>query len=214
MSATIDHLVYACPDLDATCGWVAEATGVAPAPGGPHPGLGTRNALLSLGARTYVELIGPDPEQPAPDQPRPFGVDWLRLPSLRAWAAGSGNIMMALASTERFGHRLSPPVEGRRRTPEGQEISWRMARAEPLAIPGPEVLPFLIDWGDSPHPATTSPAGLAVEGYVLGTPAPRQLQEMLEALGVEGPWEVVASPAPALRAEIIGPTGQRIILAS
>lgn len=213
MPLTIDHLVYACPDLSATCAWVAETTGVAPAPGGQHPGMGTRNALLSLGGRTYLELIGPDPGQPVPGQPRTFGIDGLRLPSLRAWAAASSQMTDDLAVAERYGHRLSPPVEGRRRRPEGDELSWRMARPEAPGA-GPEVAPFLIDWGDSPHPAASAPEGLTLELCVLLSPAPRQVQEMLEALGLVGPWEVVASPAPALRAELTGPGGQRLCLVS
>ena len=43
--------------------------------GGSHPGLGTHNALLSLGDESYLEIIAPDPTQPKPDHPRIFGLD-------------------------------------------------------------------------------------------------------------------------------------------
>ena len=48
----------------------------------------------------------------------------------------------------------------RRRTPSGELLRWRMtalSRAE-----GPR--PWLIDWGGSAHPATTSPAGCSLVG--------------------------------------------------
>ena len=71
----IDHLVYATPDLPATVAQVARLTGVAPTEGGRHPGWGTRNYLLSLGERVYLEIVGPDEEQPPP----PGGVRSLGL---------------------------------------------------------------------------------------------------------------------------------------
>ena len=52
-------------------------TGVRPSYGGAHPGLGTHNALLSLGHHSYLEIIAPDPNQPTPPRPRPFGLDEL-----------------------------------------------------------------------------------------------------------------------------------------
>jgi hypothetical protein len=221
VTATIDHLVYACTDLESTCGWIAETTGVTPAPGGRHPGEGTRNALLSLGERTCLELIAPDESQTAVSKPLAFGIDALRAPSLRAWACSPADIAGAAKTSRRGGHPLGEPVAGRRLTEEGSEITWTLAlpqspRAEPGAFSDYDValLPFLIDWGQSPHPVTTSPVGLVLEHFVLSGPSPDALRGLLEDIGLKGPWAVEASPAPALRAVLKKPQGGHLTLAS
>jgi hypothetical protein len=221
VTATIDHLVYACTDLESTCGWIAETTGVTPAPGGRHPGEGTRNALLALGERTYLELIAPDESQTAVSKPLAFGIDALRAPSLRAWACSPADIAGAAKTSRRGGHPLGEPVAGRRLTEEGSEITWTLAlpqspRAEPGAFSDYDValLPFLIDWGQSPHPVTTSPVGLVLEHFVLSGPSPDALRGLLEDIGLKGPWAVEASPAPALRAVLKKPQGGHLTLAS
>jgi hypothetical protein len=191
--------------------------------GGQHPGRGTCNALLSLGPSTYLELIGPDPEQPPPSNSRPFGLDFLRSPSLRGWAVAPDDIAAAVLEAGRHGHVLSPLVAGRRRAPSGPEISWRMAWPEFSAedappvlsgTPAPLVLPFFIEWGTSPHPASGAPDGLTLGRYVLLTPVPWAVRELLEELGLDGPWEVEASPAAALRAEITDEKGRTFTLVS
>ena len=107
MSSMIDHLVFASDDLPKASALVAELLGVAPTPGGSHVGNGTRNELLSLGGATYLEVIGPDAAQPAPDGPRPFGIDELTEPALVAWCVRPqrplGEIVVG---GPRCGHRL------------------------------------------------------------------------------------------------------------
>nr|MBA2281652.1 VOC family protein [Acidimicrobiia bacterium] len=77
MPTPVDHLVHGAPTLDGALDDLERRLGVRGAFGGRHDGRGTHNAVIGLGAGAYLELIAPDPEQPAPTQPRPFGLDEL-----------------------------------------------------------------------------------------------------------------------------------------
>ncbi|MGA3220141.1 MAG: VOC family protein [Acidimicrobiales bacterium] len=212
MTVTIDHILYGCADVEAARLSIGALSGTAPANGGRHSGLGTRNALLSLGLHTYLEVIGPDEQQPEVGRPLPFAVGSLRHPSLRTWAARTDDIEGAVKALLSAGHDPGPVVEGSRLLPDGEELRWAMTSGEQ----GPEVsvVPFLIDWRDSVHPAVTSPPGLLLERLVVLTPERGAVTRALDALGVEGPLEVRASPAPALWAELSGPEGLRLFLSS
>ena len=85
----IDHLVYAVPDLAAGVAEVEERFGVRARAGGRHIGLGTHN-----GARTYLEIIAPDPGQPEPSMPRPFGVDGVRRGGLARIDGPNGSLVL------------------------------------------------------------------------------------------------------------------------
>jgi hypothetical protein len=88
----VDHLVYAAPDLDLAVAQIEALTGVHAAPGGRHPGRGTRNALLALGPTSYLEIIGPDVEQAAFERPRWFGIDDLVEARLLTWAVSAADL--------------------------------------------------------------------------------------------------------------------------
>src|SRR5262245_66390706 len=93
----LDHLVYATPDLNLGIDTIEKLLGVKATPGGQHPGLGTRNALVALGPASYLEIIGPDPEQPTPAGPRRFGLDDLKAPRLIGWVAKSRELEVVAA---------------------------------------------------------------------------------------------------------------------
>src|SRR6516164_1644179 len=100
----IDHLIYRAPDLARAVADMEERFGVRAQAGGKHIGLGTHNALLALGPRTYLEIIAPDPGQPEPSVPRPFGLDGVSRSGLVGWAIACQDIDAAVADARRHGY--------------------------------------------------------------------------------------------------------------
>ena len=151
MGHPLDHLVFATRDLAGTIAWFAEATGVQPAEGGRHDGRGTRNYLVGLGPTAYLEIIGPDLERPA-SRAAPFGIDELVGARLVTWAVRPDDIESAAVAA---GGRadLGPILPMSRTTPDGEVLSWRLATVYPAPYDG--IVPFLIDWGTSRHPAAS-----------------------------------------------------------
>ena len=86
----LDHILLGCSDLDHGIEFVEQRTGVRAAFGGVHPGRGTRNALLSLGERRYLEIIAPDPGQS--DTADTYALRKLTEPRLVHWAAHPGDL--------------------------------------------------------------------------------------------------------------------------
>jgi hypothetical protein len=207
MTAIIDHLVYTCPDLEQAVEGIAAQTGVRPAFGGQHPGLGTHNALLSLASRTYLEIIAPDPAQPRPAE-LPFGLGTMTQPGLRAWAVAPDDLDAAVRRAVSAGFGYPAIVDRRRRTPDGRELSWRMTICP--QPPGVAVIPFLIDWGGGEHPAGAAPAGLGLHQFLVRSPEPDRLAALLGALGLD--LNVESASRPALSAVLRGSQGQDLVL--
>lgn len=179
VSLPIDHLVYAVPDLAAAVVDIEERTGVAPIPGGAHVGRGTYNALLGLGGHTYLEIIGPDPAQPEPEAPRPFGIDDLTRPGLVTWCARADRGLPDLVSDLALvGAELGPVEAMSRRRPDGALLEWTLT---PPNLDDGGVIPFFIDWGGTPHPTTSLPIGGFVLELFLTHPDADHIERVLTA---------------------------------
>jgi hypothetical protein len=199
----IDHIILAAADLESGILRAEELLGVRAVPGGSHPAHGTRNALLSLGEDSYLEIIGPDPEQPKPEGPRVFRVDEVDTPRLTTWAAKEsdleGRIESAASRSLHFGEILS----GGRKTPEGGFLAWRVS--DPRVMIGDGIVPFLIDWGETPHPAATAPRGGKLVGLRAQHPDPEAVRALLAAADLD--LVVEPGPEPALIAAIESASG-------
>ena len=202
--ATVDHLVYATPDLNASIDALEKRLGVRAAAGGQHPGRGTRNALIALSPTSYIEIIGPDPEQPKPDQPRQFGIDTLAEARLVTWAAKSDALERLVTRAAGQAVMLGEVLPGSRRRPDGVLLNWRYTNPRVVVADG--LVPFFIDWGSTPHPAQTAASGVSLLDLVGEHPDAERVQQMLTGLGLG--LQVKKGPAPALTAIISGPRGR------
>jgi hypothetical protein len=202
--ARVDHLVYATPDLELGIQAIEKLTGVRASAGGQHPGLGTRNALIALGSSTYLEIIGPDPEQPKPDGPRRFGIDELKAPRLLTWVAKGTGLAPFVDRARASGVRLGDVIAGSRKRPDGVVLSWRYT--DPNVILEERLVPYFIDWGTSPHPATTAAPGLSLRALRAEHPEPERMARILKQLGLNLP--VRRGARPSLIATLDSPKGR------
>jgi hypothetical protein len=202
--AQIDHLVYATPDLTVGIDRIERLLGVRATPGGQHLGLGTRNALVALGPSCYLEIIGPDPEQPRPAGPRRFGLDDLREPTLLTWVAKSADLERTIAISERDKIGLGRVMPGSRTRPDGVVLNWRYT--DPNAVVADRLVPYFIDWGSSPHPAATAAKGARLTGLRAEHPDAARVQSVLDRLGLD--LRVREGKRRALIATIDSPKGR------
>jgi len=188
----LDHLIYTVPDLDEAIDEIEALLGVRPVIGGRHPDFGTRNALLGLGGQSYLEIMAPDWEMERPQQGRPFGLDTLEKPRLATWVVREESIEKRMAVAKSYKLDLGEVQHGSREKPDGSIVSWRIS--DPYAPRLGGMVPFLIAWGDTPHPADSIPCGGKLVDLRLLYPLPLVLREGLSALNFDLPVDQ-GSPA-------------------
>jgi hypothetical protein len=200
----VDHLVYATPDLNAGIARLEKLLGIRATPGGQHPGRGTRNALVAVGPRAYIEIIGPDPEQPKPAEPRPFGIDTLFEPRLVTWAANTTDLPRVSTLSSQAGIPLGELASGSRRRPDGLLLTWNYTNPRTVVADG--IVPFFIDWGTTPHPAASATSGGRLVALRAEHPDADRVRAQLARLGL--PLAITSGPTPALIATIEGSRGR------
>src|SRR5258705_1618152 len=203
----LDHILLGCNDLDHGIDFVEQRTGVRAASGGVHPGRGTRNALLALGERRYLEIIAPDPKQ---DRIEPFAqkqvahLKQLASPHLIGCAAHPGDLEKFSVRLREAGIAFDGPRAGSRQRPDGKLLQWKTVN---LKDDRDGLLPFFIEWSaDSLHPSEDAPKGCRLTNFGGLTPNTDELAKIANLLQLDLSFS--RSDQPALKATIVGPQGE------
>jgi hypothetical protein len=207
LTANLDHLVLGVPDLETSVKNFAQTLGATPTLGGRHESIGTHNAILPLRGGHYLELIALDPSSPNPPLGPPWGLETLKEPRLITWAAATRDIDSAIEQARNAGYDPGTAIDVSRDTPEGEHLTWRLTVSTEFTADG--LIPFLIDWGSSPHPSGTSKAECSIEDFAAEHPDPESLRVMLDALGVS--LDVETGPVPLLHGKLVGPDGSIVL---
>jgi hypothetical protein len=199
----LDHLSFAAgPDgLASTAQRIGGMLGAEFVDGGVHPRFGTRNVILPLAGRTYLEIVEVL-DHPASDK-APFGQ------AVRARSALGGGWLGWVVSVDDISlveQRLGrESVNGNRHLPDGEELRWKQIGVNGL-ISDPQ-LPFFVQWES---PASMHPSAGATETFSLacleiaGDP-----QRVSEWLG-----ETVEAPLEDVKVEWVAPNGTPGIVAA
>jgi hypothetical protein len=211
----LDHLVVASARLDDGIDWVEQHLGARPQPGGQHGAMGTHNALLKLGPRSYLEVIAIDPDGAPPARPRWFALDeptmQTRLasgPALITWVLRCESLADACARVPDLGEIL---------TMSRGDFHWRIAVPEDGSLPWSGVLPAAIQWSTDADDTTLHPCDrlpdsgcelltldLTHPAAVLGTAG---IVSMFRELRVVGPIDLRPGPV-RMTARIRTATGE------
>jgi catechol 2,3-dioxygenase-like lactoylglutathione lyase family enzyme len=207
--AMLDHILLGCNDLDRGIDFVEKHTGVRAAFGGVHPGRGTRNALLSLGEKHYLEIIALDPQQPgAPDH---YGLLKLTEPRLVGWAAHPGDLNQFATRLRDANIAFDGPNPGSRKRPDGRLLQWKTLD---LKDDRDGLLPFFIEWSaDTVHPSADAPAGCKIAHFAMSAPNVVELIQVCTKLGLTANI-AQGGNQPHLFATIAGPAGRVLEVSS
>lgn len=208
MPVVLDHILLGCSDLDSGIAYVEKHTGVRAAFGGVHPGRGTRNALLSLGEKHYLEIIAPDPQQPgAPDH---YGLQKLTEPRLVGWAAHPGDLNQFAARLRDASIKFEGPTPGSRQRPDGRLLQWKTLNLQDTYD---GLFPFFIEWSaGTTHPSEDAPPGCKIVQFALSAPDEKTLTSTSDLLGLDVAIE--HSEKPLLRSRVSGLGGKVMSLHS
>lgn len=214
----LDHIVIACADLNDGVDWVEQRLGARPIAGGQHVAMGTHNALLKLGARTYLEVIAIDPDGITPSRARWFSLDEPEMqtlldesPRLITWVVRCASVADACARVPDLGEIVAM---------SRGDFRWSITVPESGSLSWGGVLPTAIqrttgDDGAVPHPCDRlDDSGcelvrvqLSHPAAVLGTSG---IMGMFRALKIMGPVDLAPGPK-MLAATIRTPNGEVVL---
>lgn len=202
----LDHILWSAPDLDDGARTIELLTGVKPARGGAHPGLGTRNSLVALDAGRYFEIISPDPAQDLTGN-RGGRIAAQARSGLTTFAIASDDLVSLRDAALGEGLTVNGPIAMHRKTPGGARLDWTILYLEDARFG--EAIPFVIDWGNTPHPSASAPSGCGLKSFAALHPEAESLAKLYSALGV--PVAVERAAYPGFIAGLATPRGDVVL---
>lgn len=165
----VDHVSYAAEHdgVHATAERLGKLLGVTPVDGGVHPRFGTRNVILPMAHRLYVEVVE-SLDHPASDK-APFGqVVKARSEAGGGWIGWVIRVDDIHEIEDRLGREAAA---GNRTRPDGVELRWKQ-----IGIKGTQAdpqLPFFVEWETKDaHPGLgAEDSGVSIESLeIAGDP--------------------------------------------
>ncbi|HEU4940462.1 MAG TPA: VOC family protein [Candidatus Eisenbacteria bacterium] len=205
IQCSLDHLVVVAPSLNEGVTAVSALLGVELQRGGEHSRMGTHNALLRIGAASYLEVIARNPSAPDPGRPRWFELDRAdgRV-RLATWVARTTEARVAAAA--------SPVDLGLVESMTRGDLEWRITVPSGGRLLEGGVVPMLIEWTSGSHPSGRLPdLGVRLERLELEHPNPELIRSFLRWVGFEGPVSVVEGGQASLAARLTTPQGSKTL---
>ncbi len=219
MATSLDHLVILAATLPEGVAWCEATFGVALAPGGEHPLMGTHNRLLNISSpahpRAYLEVIAINPGATparAAGARRWFDMDNEALqaqlhqtgPQLAHWVAQVPDITTSVAALAAQGINRGRVLAASRPTPQGL-LAWQISVRDDGQRLFDGCLPTLIEWG-STHPTHSMPdSGVTLQSLALRHPDTAALRAACEAMGLQ---DIAVTPGPAqIQIQLATPRG-------
>ena len=121
------------------------------------------------------------------------------------WAANGTNLDSLVQRAAKHGIALGEAFAMSRHLPEakGQTLSWTLTF--PMQTDGAGLIPFFIDWGQTPHPSLSAAMGAQLLELTLEHSPQEELDRDFKILGIEA--NTVKRSNAALVAKIEGRVG-------
>ena len=214
MTPNLDHLVVGAGTLEQGVTYVKEQLGVAIPKGGEHPSMGTHNHLMQLGGNAFLEVIAINPDAPAPDRPRWYGLDdpfvrgrLERQPQLLSWVINTSDLKGLQAQTSFSFGEATEVSRG--------DLSWHFGIPDDGRLLASGMLPYLIQWHTNMHPAKRmDDVGCTLKQLELHHPQPKWLLSILNEIDATKFVEVKkldSDATPFIEAHIETPTGVKTL---
>lgn len=207
LQEALDHVVVGVAELSSGIAALEQATGLRAVPGGRHATGATHNALVRLGARTYLELLAPWFDDPVGDDAWAHKARACAAPRVLALAVTAARPLTEIRrAVQSAGWDEVTFTRGSRRAPDGSRFLWQVAYPNPAR--SGVATPFVIDWQGGAHPSVALPLDgrVRLSEIRIRHPDPDLLSARLRTFDLQAP---IARGAEEVRLLLETSGGQR-----